>query len=127
SLRDVVLAKLKGAPRITVNPEKEVLPQELTELVDACLRLKPSLRPASARAVANGLREAEMVLFAVGPIRLGDDGTPVRESSGVEPAEAGPPPDLEATVPFPAVEAAPERSGPVVRGLAVAAAMLFAA
>jgi serine/threonine-protein kinase len=82
SLRDVVLAKLKGAPRITVNPEKEVLPQELTDLVDACLRLKPALRPKDASAVANGLREAEIVLFAVGAIKLKPDGTPVREPSG---------------------------------------------
>ncbi len=71
SLRDVVLAKLKGAPRITMNPEKEILPQELTEIVDACLQLKPALRPERAFRVANALREADMVLFAVGPIRAG--------------------------------------------------------
>ena len=70
SLRDVVLAKLKGARRITVNPEQEILPQELTEVVDACLRLKPSERPESADRVGAVLAEAELVLFAVGrPVR----------------------------------------------------------
>ncbi|MEO1337498.1 MAG: serine/threonine-protein kinase, partial [Myxococcota bacterium] len=72
SLRDVVLAKLKGAPRITVNPEQEILPQELTEVVDACLKLKPHLRPASADAVHAALTEAKVVLSAVGrPVRRG--------------------------------------------------------
>jgi len=82
SLRDVVLAKLKGAPRITVNPEKEILPQELTDVVDGCLQLKPSLRPANPATVASALREAEMVLFTVGPIRYGDDGATVRSAPG---------------------------------------------
>lgn len=68
SLRDVVLAKLKGAPRITVNPEKEILPQELTEVVDACLQLKPVLRPKRAREVAAGLKNADLILFAVGRV-----------------------------------------------------------
>ncbi len=71
SLRDVVLAKLKGAPRITVNPEREVLPQELTEIVDACLRLKPEARPASAAQVEAALADADLVLSVVGkPVRL---------------------------------------------------------
>ena len=70
SLRDVVLAKLKGAPRITVNPEQEILPQELTDVVDACLQLKPNLRPSSALEVAGVLVDAELILFAVGrPVR----------------------------------------------------------
>jgi eukaryotic-like serine/threonine-protein kinase len=99
SLRDVVLAKLKGAPRITVNPEKEVLPQELTDMVDACLRLKSSLRPKDAQAVANGLREAEVVLFTVGPIRLAPDGTTKREPSGDLPSDTAPTPPPAAPKP----------------------------
>jgi serine/threonine protein kinase len=95
SLRDVVLAKLKGAPRITVNPEKEILPQELTDVVDGCLQLKPSLRPTDARKVAGALREAEMVLFAVGPIRYGDGGETIRTQVEHRPA---PPPVRTATI-----------------------------
>ena len=71
SLRDVVLAKLQGAPRLTVNPEQEVLPQELADVVDACLQLKPSFRPPSAAKVLSALFDAEGVLSAVGrPVRL---------------------------------------------------------
>lgn len=143
SLRDVVLAKLKGAPRITVNPEKEVLPQELTDLVDACLRLKPPLRPSDARAVASGLREAEMILFAVGPIRLGDDGTHVRESGEnpvleeEPPAKEPPVPPPEPVVPQPEATAAmqpptfgappPNASRSFMTGALIAAGMLVAA
>lgn len=138
SLRDVVLAKLKGAPRITVNPEKEVLPQELTDLVDACLRLKPALRPADARAVAGGLRDAEMILFAVGPIRLGDDGTHVRESGDmpVLQEEEAPPAEAQETVPAraagtplpPMAIAPPPNVGrSFVTGALVAAGMLVTA
>ncbi len=73
SLRDVVLAKLKGAPRITVNPEQEILPEELTDIVDACLQLKPSLRPDSAAEVSAVLAHVELVLFAVGrPVRVAE-------------------------------------------------------
>lgn len=74
SLRDVVLAKLKGAPRIRVNPGKEILPQELTDIVDACLQLKPALRPKDAAQVMRALREAVVVLFAVGPVKADEDG-----------------------------------------------------
>lgn len=103
SLRDVVLAKLKGAPRITVNPEQEILPQELTDVVDACLQLKPSLRPSSASKVRTGLAEAELVLFAVGrPVRvpalLSEDDDTVHSL----PIEADtPPPVLEPALPPP--------------------------
>jgi serine/threonine protein kinase len=78
SLRDVVMAKLKGAPRITMSPGKEILPQELTEVVDACLQLKPALRPKSARDVAVALREAVAVLFVVGPVKANEAGVPFR-------------------------------------------------
>jgi serine/threonine-protein kinase len=81
SLRDVVMAKLKGAPRITVNPGKEILPQELTDVVDACLQLKPALRPKDAREVKRALREAVVVLFAVGPVKKDDAGVPFRPAS----------------------------------------------
>jgi serine/threonine protein kinase len=139
SLRDVVLAKLKGAPRITVNPEKEVLPQELTDMVDACLRLKASLRPKDALAVANGLREAEVVLFTVGPIKIGPDGNPVREPSGDLPPEPTPTPPLApkppARAPTPMARRAPTsaaqpplpRKRPILHLVALAAGMLIAA
>ncbi|MCA9553906.1 MAG: serine/threonine protein kinase [Myxococcales bacterium] len=115
SLRDVVLAKLKGAPRITVNPEKEILPQELTDVVDACLQLKPSLRPDDARKVASDLRAAEMVLFAVGPIRFGDGGETVRAPSEVRPSATPvrPPTITRASgLPRPAIEERGPRSDP---------------
>ncbi len=106
SLRDVVLAKLKGAPLITVNPEKEILPQELTELVDGCLQLKPSLRPADSVKVASALREAETVLLAVGLIRYGDDGETIRSETEAlaqalpqAPAASQPTPDAPAPTP----------------------------
>ncbi len=133
SLRDVVLAKLKGAPRITVNPEKEVLPQELTDLVDACLRLKPSLRPKDALAVANGLREADMILFTVGPIKLAPDGTPVREPSGdlaPLPPSGTPTPSLTPiplTGPISGRQPAGGTGRSIVRGLLIGAGMLVAA
>lgn len=92
SLRDVVLAKLKGAPLITVNPEKELLPQELTALVDNCLQLKPSLRPPDSVKVASALREAETVLLAVGLIRYGDSGETIRSESQVVPSVPQPRP-----------------------------------
>ncbi len=78
SLRDVVLAKLKGVPRLTVNPDREILPVELSEVVDACLQLKPALRPKDAKRVAAALREADVVLFTVGSIREAEAGPPVR-------------------------------------------------
>ena len=83
SLRDVVLAKLKGAPRITVNPEQEVLPEELTDVVDDCLQLNRSLRPRSADDVVQKLSEAESILAAVGrPVRA-DSVPPTRAESGM--------------------------------------------
>ncbi len=106
SLRDVVMAKLKGAPRITTNPENEVLPQELTDIVDACLRLKPVERPQDAATVAASLREADMVLFAVGAIKVGADGSVARgegESEVERPLTRTPPPEVTA----PASSAAP--------------------
>lgn len=118
SLRDVVLAKLKGAPRITMNPGKELLPQELTDVVDGCLQLKPGLRPAAAGTVAAALRDADMVLFAVGPIRADSDaerGQPERGNKAEEGPRAplpprvatlrGPVSETRNGVPF---EAAPE-------------------
>jgi serine/threonine-protein kinase len=124
SLRDVVLAKLKGAPRITVNREKEVLPQELTELVDACLQLKPALRPGDARGVRDGLREAEFILFAVGPIRLGDDGTHKREAPAVPtttPPKVEPPPPPPRPSPSPPEPRNPpkRRTPPIAIAIAV--------
>lgn len=74
SLRDVVLAKLKGAPRIRVGADQEVLPKELTDLVDACLKLQPSMRPKDARLVSRGLQEVSVVLMAVGPVRAPNHG-----------------------------------------------------
>lgn len=113
SLRDVVLAKLKGAPRITVNPEKEILPQELTDVVDACLQLKPGLRPDQAFRVANALREADMVLFAVGPVRAENPRAPaarVREPVDVAdtPPLGVPEPPPTSPTPPPVAEPAPE-------------------
>ena len=87
SLKAVVMAKLKGAPRITVNPEREVLPQELTDVVDSCLKLQPDLRPESAAVVAATLEEAYTVLSAVGPIRVVPEGGVVREQTGVHAVE----------------------------------------
>ncbi|MBI2377385.1 MAG: serine/threonine protein kinase [Deltaproteobacteria bacterium] len=74
SLKAVVMAKLQGAPRVTINPDKEVLPRGLSDAVDACLKLQPSSRPDSAKALALALDEALAVLFVVGSIRLGQDG-----------------------------------------------------
>ena len=85
SMRDVVMAKLKGAPRIEVNPSQEILPAELTDVVDRCLRLKPSERPNNVVEVSSALRQADVVLFAVGPVRRSVEGVPVRA-----PPEAAP-------------------------------------
>lgn len=81
SLKAVVMAKLKGAPRITMNPEREVLPQELTEIVDSCLKLQPDLRPRTAGEVQRALSEAYTVLSAVGPIRIVPEGGLIRAQS----------------------------------------------
>ena len=83
SLRDVVLAKLKGAPPIQVDPGKELLPQELTALVDACLQLKPQRRPSKPQEVAGILRNVEMILFAVGTVRQGADGKAIRDTDAI--------------------------------------------
>jgi serine/threonine protein kinase len=83
SLKAVVMAKLKGAPRVTMNPEREVVPQELSDVVDSCLKLQPDLRPPSARHVSNVLSDAYIVLAAVGPIRLVPEGGVVRPRSMV--------------------------------------------
>lgn len=105
SLKDVVLAKLEGAPRLTINPDRELLPAELTDVVDACLQLEPKRRPADARRVANALRDAEIVLFTVGSIRADERGTPVRR---VDPAPE-PTPLPERAQPRP-----PTRDTPIV-------------
>lgn len=84
SLRDVVMAKLDGAPRILKTHDDELLPHELTDVVDRCLRLKPSERPKDAREVASALRDAAGVLFAVGSVRL--HGVAPASPSGDEPA-----------------------------------------
>jgi serine/threonine-protein kinase len=81
SLRDVVMAKLKGAPRIIVGKEQEILPQELTDIVDSCLKLKPALRPKDAREVVRALRNAEAVLFVVGPVKAHESGSFTRPAS----------------------------------------------
>jgi|GEM_PF-5937640 len=74
TLKSVVMAKLRGAPRIEVNPGKEILPQELSDIVDSCLKLKPHERPDSTEEFVRVLASAYSVLSAVGPIRLVDDG-----------------------------------------------------
>jgi serine/threonine protein kinase len=74
TLKSVVMAKLKGAPRIEVNPGREILPQELSDVVDSCLKLKPSERPNGTVDLDRVLASAYAVLSAVGPIRLVDDG-----------------------------------------------------
>lgn len=79
TLKSVVMAKLKGAPRIEVNPGKEILPQELSDIVDSCLKLKPAERPDSAEDFDRVLASAYSVLSAVGPIRLVDDGALARD------------------------------------------------
>ncbi len=81
SLRDVVMAKLEGAPRITVNPEQEILPQELTDIVDRCLKLKPGARPKDAAEVAGALLEAEVVLLTVGTMRATAEGIAIRHEA----------------------------------------------
>ena len=68
SLREVMLAKLEAAPRITMNPDREILPQELSELVDVCLSADRDARPKSAREVMARLQDARCVLSVVGPV-----------------------------------------------------------
>ena len=85
ALRDVVMAKLKGAPRITVSAAQELLPLELTDVVDGCLQLKPHARPKSALEVRKALQEAECVLFTVGAMRAMPGGGAMRV-----PRETGP-------------------------------------
>lgn len=87
SLKAVVMAKLKGAPRLTMNPDREILPQELADVVDACLKLQPDLRPSDARKVIRILDEAQAVLAAVGPIRL-DPAAGVVRTTPQAPADA---------------------------------------
>ncbi len=95
SLKAVVMAKLKGAPRLTMNPDREILPQELADVVDACLKLQPDLRPSDARKVSRILDEAQAVLAAVGPIRL-DPAAGVVRTTPQTPADlpASPAPPL---------------------------------
>lgn len=69
SLKAVVMAKLRGAPRLTMNPDREILPLELADAVDACLKLQPDLRPGNARTVIRILEDAQTVLAAVGAVR----------------------------------------------------------
>lgn len=85
TLKAVVMAKLKGAPRLTMNPDRELLPQELADIVDACLKLQPDLRPRDARSVAARLDEAEMVLAAVGSVRLDNSTKLVRATTSMGP------------------------------------------
>ena len=89
TLKTVVMAKLKGAPRLTMNPDREVLPAELAELVDACLKLQPDARPADTASVIRVLDEAATVLSIVGTVRMGDGGM-VREVTGLAPRDARP-------------------------------------
>jgi hypothetical protein len=89
TLKAVVMAKLKGAPRLTMNPDREVLPAELAELVDACLKLQPDARPADTGAVIRVLDEAATVLSIVGTVRMGD-GKMVREVTGLAPRDPRP-------------------------------------
>lgn len=70
TLRAIIAAKLKTAPKVVVGHEQEVLPIALTEVVDACLRQRPSERPESAEHVLRVLEESSLVLGAVGRIHL---------------------------------------------------------
>jgi serine/threonine protein kinase len=126
TLKAVVMAKLKGAPRLTMNPDRELLPQELADIVDACLKLQPDLRPRDARSVAARLDEAEMVLAAVGSVRLDNStklvrattsmGPPPRPVGSERPAAAVAMPSIPPAVSGPSLSARPAPS------LAVAAA-----
>ncbi len=109
SLKAVVMAKLKGAPRLTMNPEKEVLPQELADIVDSCLKLQPDLRPKDARSVISTLADAQAVLSVVGPVRL-DGGVMRREGTGSFTAIRSltpMPKEGDPVVPVPLAEAGP--------------------
>jgi hypothetical protein len=72
-----------------MNPDREVLPAELAELVDACLKLQPDARPADTASVIRVLDEAATVLSIVGTVRMGDGGM-VREVTGLAPRDARP-------------------------------------
>jgi serine/threonine-protein kinase len=111
SLKAVVMAKLKGAPRLTVNPEHELLPQELADVVDACLKLQPDLRPKDALTVIRALEDARAVLAAVGPVRL--EPKSARTSGANHPAitrSSVPPAKPSASAPA----AGPAAAGPIV-------------
>lgn len=111
TLKAVVMAKLKGAPRLTMNPDRELLPQELADIVDACLKLQPDLRPRDARSVAARLDEAEMVLAAVGSVRLDGSTKVVRAVTSMGPA---PRPGVASERPAAAPSIPPAVSGPVL-------------
>src|SRR5262245_28574331 len=117
SLRDVVMAKLRGAPRITINPGKEILPQELTDVVDACLQLKPALRPKDAKQLVRALSEAEAVLFVVGPVKADGGGAfsrpnsrsmPPVQAPEPQPPQAPPPPEPPPEAPIHTTEQIPQ-------------------
>jgi hypothetical protein len=90
SLKAVVMAKLKGAPRLTMSPDREILPSELADAVDSCLKLQPNLRPSDARTVIRILDDAQAVLAAVGSIRLDERTGMVRTGAATAaPGTAG--------------------------------------
>lgn len=93
SLKAVVMAKLKGAPRLLMNRDQELLPMELADAVDACLKLQPDLRPKDARSLIRILEDAQAVLAVVGPVRLDPSRGLVRSAAGsARPAGASTPP-----------------------------------
>jgi serine/threonine-protein kinase len=126
TLKAVVMAKLKGAPRLTMNPDRELLPQELADIVDACLKLQPDLRPRDARSVAARLDEAEMVLAAVGSVRLDNStklvrattsmGPPPRPPGSERPAAAAMAPSIPPAVSGPSLSARPAPAAAVLAG-----------
>lgn len=130
SLRDVVLAKLKGAPRITVNADQEILPQELSEVVDACLQLRPQLRPSGAEKVAAVLQDVDLVLFAVGKVRARDPSTVEKSpeerppSISREVVRRGKVNPTESEAPPPSVDLPSPRSFPVGWAIALLALLL---
>ncbi|MBK8012802.1 MAG: serine/threonine protein kinase [Deltaproteobacteria bacterium] len=81
SLREVMLAKLEAAPRIVMTSDREILPQELSDLVDACLSADREARPKSAREVMARLQEARCVLSVVGPVHA-EGASPAASSDG---------------------------------------------
>ncbi|MCC7383693.1 MAG: serine/threonine protein kinase [Deltaproteobacteria bacterium] len=114
SLKAVVMAKLKGAPRLLMNRDQELLPMELADAVDACLKLQPDLRPKDARSLIRILEDAQAVLAVVGPVRLDPSRGLVRSAAGsARPAGASTPPPPVLT---PAPEVVP--SEPAVTAVA---------